>query len=1207
MDAGLSAALGLDFGAEEGEALEEGTDVPVRADDGEPEDAGSAEGDRSAPAPEDAAQRGSAAAQPKARERCDEPMAQAMVQNGADGPQRVARQAQSVDRTGSQRESDGLSEKAAGSADASSTVDPSTSGAPNAPNAPNALVAADAAAIPPADPAAGDAAVATVAKVPSAAGDVSPASGELAAGGGADAPHAPHAPAGADASAGAGATATGAAASKSSSAFPGASGASGDARADASPDAANDGASEASPGGAASADPSASDEGHGGHGGSDRSQDGGSHAATPRGGAVDFAEPVDERLVPVTPDEPPEQRAGRLAFARAQLAQDKAHAVAKLSGFRETQGQRIAALALVPSQLDRALIVAEQRAVAQIGHAELAQVQAVRAEVARAIGQAQSAATAARAQIQASFTTASTAISAATTAARTQLITSHQAALNATRSAETTQLGEVSRLYTQAESAFRTAAASAGSHAVSVAAGRAGTYRAAKIHRDDSFLDGALTDNRCEARAEAAEKVGQGYRDELGVEGDKQAARMRERKPTDEAAVRQVAEEARRNLDTAHRESLRSLEDGAKNALAAATKTRAGALAGTTRTLQDTLAALHRHEHAKVAAIKQQASGQKTRLRQQRQQVSEKLRGTVTKAVAELTTGLDQSIGAIRTAEVPDPAALDQTLGEAGQAITAQLAQLQGGLEQAQKQTAQALAQGGGQGAQSITQLGHTATAAARQTGSGAAQAIAQGAQSAGTSLQQMSAAHQRAATQLAGAGTRGDTQITAGLRQAYTQLGGNLQDGMQRNADAVRIGLTEVVDHDMGRTITSEANEAASQVQPRWKSVLKWVIIIAIVLVVAIVLGPMVIGAITGLAAGLGASAAVAGTVGAVVGGAIVGAGTAAVTTVVDNAFAGRTGWDLFHGVGAAMAWGALGGALGGGASALLAGPMQGMTALARYGVQVGVDTVINTGLGAAQGNLTWESFGSGLLMSMLVNGVTARPRVRLASEGAMSRGYGAGFEPGVGLRSRVTGATPPGPTSMTPGRMDHVAKGDDVGGGANAGKWNVRGGGHVLDEIIPRADGDGVPHRTRTTDPVTGVSIENFDRWAPSTQTKDKSLFPRGTTRPQVEVMGTEGLNRALTGAPGTSLTPPMPNQTNGSFTATVMGPHGHPIEIAGHYAPTASGGYEVQSVYPNSDLVAATIPVAGGTGLGGSRTLPIPTYSHPAGTGQTDQEKH
>ena len=316
----------------------------------------------------------------------------------------------------------------------------------------------------------------------------------------------------------------------------------------------------------------------------------------------------------------------------------------------------------------------------------------------------------------------------------------------------------------------------------------------------------------------------------------------------------------------------------------------------------------------------------------------------------------------------------------------------------------------------------------------------------------------------------------------------------------------------------------------------------------------------------------------------------------MVDNAFAGRTGWDLFHGVGTAMAWGALGGALGGGASALLAGPMQGMSALARYGLQVGVDNVLNAGLSLAQGNFSWENFGSGLLMSMIVNGVTASPRVRGISEGAMSRGYGAGFEGGIGIRDRLPGAAaPPGPTSIPTANLEHVARGDTLGPNSpNAGKWNVRGGGHIPDEIMPRADAEGVPHSTKTTDPVSGVSIEDFTR--PNGTNTPKSEFPPGTTRAHVDAMGTEGLNRALTGAPGSSLTPPTGPNTNGSFTATVKAPNGHPIIIEGYYRPNATGGFELQTVYPQSDLNAGTFPVPGGTGLGGARSVPAPIYVHP-----------
>ena len=60
--------------------------------------------------------------------------------------------------------------------------------------------------------------------------------------------------------------------------------------------------------------------------------------------------------------------------------------------------------------------------------------------------------------------------------------------------------------------------------------------------------------------------------------------------------------------------------------------------------------------------------------------------------------------------------------------------------------------------------------------------------------------------------------------------------------------------------------------------------------------------------------------------------------------------------------------------------------------------------------------------------------------------------------------------------------------------------------------------------------------------------------------------------------------------------MGPNGHPIIIRGFYRPTATGGFEIQSVFPSTQLGAGTIPVPGGTGLGGSRSVPLPIYIHP-----------
>ena len=918
--------------------------------------------------------------------------------------------------------------------------------------------------------------------------------------------------------------------------------------------------------------------------------------------AVNFAAADDNSLAPAEPGEPAEAHTQRVLQSRNDYSADRAYAVGRLQDFHGRQADHIASLMHGLPAHELALDSAADDAAGQITEAAAAQGQSLRADVARAKAQAHNAARAANANIRASHAGTVAGIRAATQGARVQLAASYAQALASVAPAEATQLANVARLYEQAAGAFRAAATAAGAHAMRLATGRTAAYRAQRINREDSFLDGSYTDNRCEARAEAAERAGEGYRAELATEGENQVVAMRQRLPEDESAVRGVIQQGRSQLATAYQESLSSLDQSREQALSHAAGALQGALAGTARTLRQTVVALRRHQAAQLDAIETGAGQSLQALRERAATGKGQLRTALATAVSGLTTSLDQSAAAMDGTEVPDRAALDETIASADAALSAQAETVRTKVLAGRDQLVVATADAAAASLQTLAETGQAASAVARDTGEGASQALAQAGAAGAASLQQILATQQNSCDGSVAAAAQGNTSIVTGIGLACADLSARLQGGMQSNADAVRLGLTEVVDRNLDTTITTEASAAADQVKPRWQSVLKWVIIIAIILVVAIVLGPMVIGAVTGLAAGLGASTAVAGVVGAVVGGAIVGAGTAAVTTVVQNAFAGRRGWELFDGVGTAMAWGALGGALGGGASALLAGPMQAMGAAARIALQTGVDMALDTTLSALSGNLSLENFATSLALSVLVTGVSSHPRVRMTSERFMSRGYGAGFEGGVGLRGRFSGATPPGPVSISGPMMEHVARGDtSPPTSPNAGKWNVKGGGHVPGEILPRADAEAVPHTTRATDPVTGVSIEQFTR--PSGSTTDKSLFPPSTTRAHVDAMGETGLSRALSGDPGSSLTPPTSPTSNGRFRAVVRGPDGHPILVEGFYRPDGAGGYTIQSVYPSTNLGAGTVPVVGGTGLGGSRTLPMPAYATPP---QVEEER-
>ena len=859
----------------------------------------------------------------------------------------------------------------------------------------------------------------------------------------------------------------------------------------------------------------------------------------------------------------------------ARLEEERAVAAQLVDGFVETRRARAAEVRALEPELVDGVAQARARSQQSIREALAAQTSAVRVGIGQALAVARNNARTARSRVEREYASSVESIRASTARSRRAITSSAQSANERTNAAETAQRAEVGRLYTAAEAQFRSAAGTAGTLATTRAAERARTYRAGKIHREDSFLDGHLTDNRCEAQAEAAEKVGAGYREELVKEGDKQVAQLRTRRPTDDESVTRVATDSRRSLAELQQVSIRSLEDAEQQALTNARKSKDQLLSQINQTLNSTDRSLRQHEQSQLTALRRQADQRAAAVRDAGQQAIASIRTAIRDASAGVDTALAGFVTELNRAEVPELGALDGSLAETGEVLDSQLGQLDQGLR---GQVAQAKRGISDAEAAAVTALGEVATAAlaaARETGRGAQSAFSMIGSEGATALRSVATAHSQAAESNATGFASGSERVVSGVTSSYAQLNRSFEEGASRNAQSVRDGLTQVVQRDMPGVITDEARKARAQVQPRWKSVLKWVIILAIVLVVAIVLGPMVIGAVTGAAAALGASAGVAGIVGMVVGGALVGAATSAATTVVDNAFSGRA---LTTGLGTAIAMGALGGALGGAASGLLAGPMQGMSALARYGTQLAVDVVLDTGLNLASGNFTWENFAAGLLMSALVNGVTAHPRVQAIQHGFSSRGYGAGFSVGQDVHTAVTGRGGPGSAGTINVDTTHINVGDTQAGGPHAGKWNMKGGGHNPAEIRARAAADSYSNTRLGNDPITGVSVDQFGRPNPASpggaQTTRKSLFPESMGRPEIDTAARTTLEQALAGAPQTTHTPPVGSQ-NGSFAGVVVTPDGHPIRVQGYYTRDSAGNLVIKTFYPETTLGSGTAP--------------------------------
>ena len=96
-----------------------------------------------------------------------------------------------------------------------------------------------------------------------------------------------------------------------------------------------------------------------------------------------------------------------------------------------------------------------------------------------------------------------------------------------------------------------------------------------------------------------------------------------------------------------------------------------------------------------------------------------------------------------------------------------------------------------------------------------------------------------------------GFRQATRSIETGFSQITQKIDSSLQDCVKDVENGLRDALG-EMKAKIEEEADKAADQVQPRWKSALKWVVIIGVVIltiVVAVVAGPAVIGAVGALA----------------------------------------------------------------------------------------------------------------------------------------------------------------------------------------------------------------------------------------------------------------------------------------------------------------------------------------------------------------------
>jgi hypothetical protein len=293
---------------------------------------------------------------------------------------------------------------------------------------------------------------------------------------------------------------------------------------------------------------------------------------------------------------------------------------------------------------------------------------------------------------------------------------------------------------------------------------------------------------------------------------------------------------------------------------------------------------------------------------------------------------------------------------------------------------------------------------------------------------------------------------VVAMIGMAYEHLFNGLKANMKASEDGLVEGMTKTINQDLKATICSQAETAAEEVQPWWKSVLK-VLLVILVIVIVIALTIVTAGAFAAVggaiagAVGLGSSALAATLIAGALAGAVMGALSSVLITVgmnvINLAGTGKLTWSAaFEGALDAAIQGAIAGAIGGMAGPLVGVFSKGVGVLGKVLIEEGVEIAFDV-LGAVIGDLVLhgevKDWGNVLFSAVvargIANGVKIVPKIKTKITG--SKGGGADVN-----TSGTKTKTPVGAETNTPKTGTKTKANGEAGSTPKAGDNGVPGG---------------------------------------------------------------------------------------------------------------------------------------------------------------------
>ena len=376
--------------------------------------------------------------------------------------------------------------------------------------------------------------------------------------------------------------------------------------------------------------------------------------------------------------------------------------------------------------------------------------------------------------------------------------------------------------------------------------------------------------------------------------------------------IRQQTNQCREMLTTQRTTTLNGLDAAEEQSINELSETMEQLLRSIGQTLQATMQTLGKQEIAQLHMLRDAGARHKMEIEKTAQSATVSLQQSVAQAAMGLITSMNYFSASLHARAAPHPEILRGVLaavtGQIDERVVTSQAQIEEGIgfvEQGINQRAQ-------QTATLLTTSGQQAIVDVTSVGRGLTTTLAELSIESADTFAQLEASHKTTVGKIGTTSAAGFQQIAAQISTGFNQT----KQDLERSFSKALISLARSCEAYslIEDRIRKEAENAASQVEPRWKTVLKVLLPIAIILI-TIVVAPFVIGAVGAVAGVLGATGVLASTIGAVVGGAILGIAASVIIQMGTNLIDGKF---FLEDVWKAAVIGAIGGALGGAGGAL-------------------------------------------------------------------------------------------------------------------------------------------------------------------------------------------------------------------------------------------------------------------------------------------------